>query len=79
MVRRDRFISDARSLIAAIERDSSKLLAYYADIERLIDRCMDELYLLALKNGCQETRAALADIEYRARLVLKRYREQCVN
>ncbi len=40
---------------------------------------MDELYLLAVKDGCREKRAALADIEYRARLVLKRFRERCVN
>ncbi len=75
----DRFITDARSLIATIERDPAKLRAYYGDIERLIARCMDELYLLAIKKGCREKRAALADIEYRTRLALKRFRERYVN
>ncbi len=32
---------------------------------------MDELYFLALKKGCREKQAALADIEYRARVVMK--------
>ncbi len=59
--------------------DHAKLLAYHAEIERLIARCMDELYLLALKQGCRTRRAALADIEYRARLVLKRDRQECAN
>ena len=40
---KDRFISDARSLIDTIEHDPAKLRAYYGDIERLIARCMDEL------------------------------------
>ena len=53
----DRFITDARMLIGTIERDPAKLRAYYGDIERLIGRCMDELFLLALKKGCRETRA----------------------
>ena len=35
--------------------------------------------ILALKKGCRERRAALAHIEYRARLVLKRFRERCAN
>ena len=79
MGRDDRFITDARMLMATIERDPAKLRAYYGDIERLIARCMDELYLLALKKGCRKRRAALADIEYRARLVLKWYRERCAH
>ena len=65
----DRFITDARMLIGTTERDPAKLQPYYGDIERLIARCMDELYLLAVKKGSRELRAALADIEYRARLV----------
>ena len=40
---------------------------------------MDELYLLALKKGCRERRTALADIEYRARVALKRYRQERAN
>ena len=76
---KDRFITDARMLIGTIERDPAKLRAYYGDIERLIARCMDELYALALKDGCRTRRAALADIEYRARLVLKRDRARLVN
>ncbi len=76
---KDRFITDACSLIGIIERDPAKLRAYYGDIERLIARCMEELYLLALKKGCRQRRAALADIEYRARLVLEGHREGWVN
>ncbi len=79
MASNDRFITDARSLIDTLERDPAKLRAYYGDIERLIARCMDELYLLALKKGCRTRRAALADIEYRARVVLKRCRGRVVN
>ncbi len=75
----DHFITDARMLIGIIERDPAKLRAYYGDIERLIARCMDEQFLLALKHGCRTRRAALADIEYRARLVLKRFRQECAN
>ena len=77
--RDDRFITDARMLIDTIERDPAKLRACYGDIERLIARCMDELYLLAIKKGCRARRAALADIEYRARFVLKRSQERSVN
>ena len=70
---------NAVNIIDTIERDPARLRAYYGDIERLIARCMDELYLLALKKGCRAKRAALADIEYRARLVLKRDRERLAN
>ncbi len=65
---KDHFITDARMLIDTIERDPAKLRAYYGDIEHLIARCMDELYLLALKKGCREKRAALADIDYGFRI-----------
>lgn len=51
-------------LIDTIERDPAKLRAYYGDIEHLIARCMDKLYLLAVKGGCRKNRATLADIEY---------------
>ncbi len=47
------FITVARMLIDTIERDPAKLRAYHGDIERLIARCMDELYLLAVKDGCR--------------------------
>lgn len=67
MGRDDHFITDARMLIAPIERDPAKLQAYYGDIERLIARCTEELYLLALKGGCRQRRAALADIRSSSR------------
>ena len=79
MGRDDRFITDARMLIDTIERDPAKMRAYYGDIERLIARCMDEPNPLAAKDCCRAKRAALADIEYRARLVLRRYRQECAN
>ncbi len=72
----DHFITDAQSLIAAIERDPAKLRAYNGDFERLIARCMDEQYLLAVKDGCRQRRA---DIEFRARLVEKGFRRECAN
>ena len=62
-----------------IERDPAKLRAYYSDFERLIARGMDELYALAVKDGCRQKRAALADIEYRASMVLKGFRQECAN
>ncbi len=72
MGRKDRFITDARMLIGTIERDPAKLRAYHGEIERLIARCMDELHILAVNDGCRRTRRQMKPALWRTQVILDR-------
>ncbi len=68
-------VARSEHLIETLEADPGKLPAFYIDLERFIAWCMDEIHRLASGEG----KMKLVALEYRARLVLERFRKRDAN
>ena len=71
-------LDKAREFVAELERDTDRVQVYHGELESLIAQCMEEVYQLA-KQGETERKLELVGIEYRARLVLERFRRNRSN
>ncbi len=69
----------AQRLIETLEADPAKLPAFYIDLEQFIAWCMDEIFRLAKSGEDDERKMRLVALEYRARLVLERFRKRDAN
>ena len=72
-------ITRSHHLIETLEADLAKLPAFYIDLERFIAWCMDEIFRLAKSGEDDERKMKLVALEYRARLVLERFRKRDAN
>ncbi len=68
--------ADCKVLLADLEQTPRRVQLHHADLESLIAWCMDEIFELAKTDGDKERKMELVGLEYRARLVLKRWRHK---
>ena len=68
--------AECRLLLADLEQTPRRVQLHHADLESLIAWCMDEIYELAKSGEDKERKMQLVGLEYRARLLLKRWKEQ---
>ncbi len=69
----------SQRLIETLEADPVKVTAYYIELEQFIAWCMDDVYRLAKSGEDDERKMKLVALEYRARLVLERFRKRDAN
>ncbi len=67
--------ADYRSLLTDLEQTPRRVLLHHADLESLIAWCMDEIFELAKTDGDRERKMELVGLEYRARLLLDRWKQ----
>ncbi len=70
------YTTEGQSLPTDLEQVPRRVQLHHADLEALMARCMDEIFKLAKSGEDRERQMELAALEYRARLVLKRWKEQ---
>ena len=71
-------LDKAREFVTNLERDPDRVQAYYGELESLIAECMAEVHQLA-KTGETDQKMKLVAVEYKARLVLERWRRAEAN
>ena len=72
-------LTDAKSLLDVLEESPQHVQLHHGELERLIASCMDEVYALAKSGNDNDRKMQLVGIEYRARLVLERFKKLTVN
>ena len=72
-------VARSQRLIETLEADPAKPPAFLIDLERIIAWCMDEIFRLAESGEDDERKMKLVALEYRARLVLERFRKERCN
>ncbi len=72
-------LQHCQALIDTLEADPGKTPLFYLHLENAIAWCMDEIYRLAKSGEHPDEKMKLVALEYRARLVLERYRKQDAN
>ncbi len=73
------YLTRSLHLIETLEADPTKLPAFYFHLESVIAWCMDEIFRLAKSGEDDEGKMKLVALEYRARLVLERFRTRDAN
>ena len=68
----------AHEFVGELERDPERVQLYHGELETLIAACMEEVRQLA-KQGETKRKMRLVAIEYKARLVLERWKRQSTN
>ena len=68
--------NECKALLADLEQTPRRVQLHHADLESLIAWCMDEIYELAKSGEDKDAKMQLVGLEYRARLLLKRWKEQ---
>ena len=72
-------LANAKTLLDSLEDSPESVQLHFAELERLIASCMDEVYELAKSGADNDRKMELVDIELRARLLLERYKKLTVN
>ena len=67
-------LSDAKSLIADLERHPHRIQLFDSDLEAFILWSMDAVFELAKRGDDDDHKMRLVGLEYRARLLLERWR-----
>ncbi len=62
-----------------LEKSPERVPLYYGDVEPMIATLMAHIYQLSLTGADNDRKMRLVALEYRARLVLERFRKQNVN
>ena len=71
-------LDKAREFVSGLERDPDRVQLYHSELESLIAQCMAEVHELA-KQGETERKMRLVAIEYKARLILERWKRSSTN
>jgi hypothetical protein len=71
--------ADCRSLLADLERTPRRVQLHHAELETMTAWCMDEIYRLAKSAKHKERKMELVGLEYRARLLLERWKKRDQN
>ena len=72
-------LTDAKTLLDALEESPQHVQLHHGELESLIAECMDEVYELAKSGADNDRKMQLVGIELRARLLLERYKKLTVN
>ena len=62
-----------------LEESPERVPLYYGDLETMITTLTEDIYQLSLTGADNDRKMQLVALEYRARLVLARFRKQNVN
>ena len=68
--------ADCRSLLADLEQSPRRIQLHHADRVTMIAWCMDEIFELAKSGEDKERKVELVALEYRARLLLERWKKR---
>ncbi len=71
--------TDCQAFLADLEQWPQRVQLHRAELDSLIERCMDEIFELAKPGEEKERKMELAGVEYRARLVLERWKKRSQN
>ena len=71
--------TNAKTLLASLEESPQNVQLHHGELEQLIATCMDEIFGLATSGVDNDRKMELVGIEYRARLLLDRYKKLAVN
>ena len=72
-------LATAKTLLDALEESPQHVQLHYGELERLIATCMDTIFELSLSSEDNDRKMALVAVEYRARLLLERYKKLTMN
>ena len=72
-------LTTTKTLLDSLEESPQQVQLHYRELERLIASCMDEVFALAKSGEDNDRKMELVGIEYRARLLLERYKKLAVN
>ncbi len=70
---------ECRALLTDLEQTPRRVQLHHADLESLIAWCVDEIFELAKTGEDKERKMELVALEYRARLLLERWKQQDQN
>ena len=68
--------TECKALLRDLEQTPRRVQLHHADLESLIAWCMEEIFELAKSGEDKDLKMQLVGLEYRARLLLKRWKEQ---
>ena len=66
-------------LLTALEARPEDVQLYHGELETMIAECMERVYELAKQGGRDDEKMRLTALEYRARLLLERWKKQSQN
>lgn len=69
----------SEQLLSELYAQPDRVQTYFSELERLISECMDEVYRLAQTGEDDVLKMRHVAIEYKARLLIERYRKGCNN
>ena len=72
-------LARSEALVGQLEKSLGRVPLYYGDLETMIATLMEDIYQLSLTAADSDRKMRLIALEYRARLVLERFRKQNVN
>ncbi len=71
--------SGCKPLLADLGQSPRRVQLHHGDLESMIAWCMDEIFELAKSGEDKERKMELVALEYRARLLLERWRKRDQN
>ena len=69
----------SEALVGQLERSPERVPLYFGNLETMIATLMEDIYQLSQTGADNDRKMRLVALEYRARLVLDRFRKQNVN
>ena len=72
-------LANANTLLDALEDSPESIQLHHGELERLIRTCMDTIYELSVSGENNERKMQLVGIEYRARLLMERFKKLAMN
>ena len=72
-------LTDANKLLTELNDSPESVQLHHGELEQLIASCMDSVYRLSVSSEDNERKMRLVAIEYRARLLLERFKKLAVN
>ena len=72
-------LTHSEALVTQLEESPERVPLYYSELEATIATLMEDIYQLSLTGADNDRKMRLVTLEYRARLVLERFRKQNVN
>jgi hypothetical protein len=68
--------ADCKALLTDLEQSPRRVQLHHAELESMISWCMDEVFELAKSGEHRERKMELVGLEYRARLLLERWKKR---
>lgn len=72
-------LADSETLVGQLEKSPERVPLYYGHVNKLIACSMNGIYRLSLKSADSDRKMRLVALEYRARLVLERFKKLGTN